>query len=93
MKIAKRAEQKNIILNKDYYTPSEINLMLAAGEIFYFTKDFNASYEPITNWEFDEAVFRIYTDDLSEIKVVLDEYKFYSTVAVGKNGKTYFVNI
>ena len=93
MKIAKRAEQKNIVLNRDYYTPAEINLMLAAGEIFYFKEFCQTSTDPVDTWDFDRTDFRIYTDDLSEIKVVLDEYKFYSTVAVGKNGKTYFVNI
>ena len=35
--------------------------------------------------------FRIFTDDLNEIKVELDEYKYYTTVAVHKNGNKYNV--
>lgn len=93
MKILKKAEQKNVTINKDYYTSYEINVMLAKHEICYFDKGFNNCYDAVSYWDIKEETFRIFTDDLSEIKVALDEYNCYTTVAIGKNGKIYYVNI
>lgn len=92
MKIRKNADQKNVVLAKEFYTANEVNKMLAAHEIFYFDKAINTSHESVSNWDFDETVFRIFTDNLNEIKVVLED-GFYTTVAVGKNGKAYFVTL
>ena len=92
MKILKKAEQKNVVLAKEFYTPNTVNEMLAAHEIFYFDKAINASHEKVSNWDFDEHEFRIFTEDLNEIKVVLED-GYYTTVAIGKNGKTYFVTL
>ena len=36
MKIRKNVHQQNLILNKDYYTPTEIIEMLLSKEITYF---------------------------------------------------------
>lgn len=93
MKILKKAEQKNVVIEKDYYTVREINEMLAAREIFYFGDNCEQKYEPVNGWESSEISFRIFTDNLAEIKVVLDESNFYTVVAIGKNGKTYNVSL
>lgn len=77
MKIRKRAEQQNVTLNKEYY----------------IDKDFNQCYEPLKSWEIEDTEFRIFTEDLEELKVALDEYGHYTTVAVGKSGNTYYVNL
>lgn len=91
MKILKKAEQKNVILNREYYTDREIFDMLVNSEIFYFDRESKTvSYNECVFD--DEDVFRIFTDKLSEIKVVLDN-GFYTNVAIGKNGKTYFVEL
>ena len=93
MKILKKAEQKNIVIEKDYYTVKEINEMLANREIFYFGDNCKTEYEPVNGWEMSDISFRIFTDDLTEVKVVLDESNFYTVVAIGKNGKTYNVTL
>lgn len=93
MKILKKAEQKNVTLNKEYYTASNINDMLSSKEIFYFSKNLNPIHDPISSWSINEMVFRLFTEDLTDLKVILDEYNCYTTAAIGKNGKTYFVNI
>lgn len=93
MKILKKAEQKNFTINHEYYTVNEINNMLATKEIFYFGVGCETKYEPVGGWELDDHTYRIFSDNLAEVKVILDEDKFYATVAIGKNGKTYFVNI
>ena len=94
MKIGKRAEQKNVVLNKSHYTVYQLEDMNDNKEICYFDKYFNCKYDAknLTHWEIlDEIEFRIFTEDLEEIKVVLDECGHYTTVAIGKNGKTYYV--
>lgn len=92
MKIAKRAQQKNIIINKDFYTAQQVKRMLEAEEIFFWDPTFvSHSFE---NWRKLDCVpeLRVFTADLKEIKVVLED-GFYQTVAVGKNGITYYVSI
>lgn len=91
MKILKKAEQKNIVLNKDYYNIYQINAMLNLQEIFYFDSNSNICYENVTM--FGDVDFRIFTENLKEIKVVLDEYGYYTTVAIGKDDTMYYVNL
>ena len=93
MKIRKRAEQQNVTLNKEYYINRDIEMLLLTREICYFDKDFKQCYEPLKSWEIEDTEFRIFTEDLEELKVALDEYGHYTTVAVGKNGITYYVNL
>lgn len=93
MKIRKKAQQHNVVLNKDYYTQGELNMLLETREICYFDKDFNECYAPLKSWEVEETELRIFTENLEEIKVSLDEYGYYTNVAVGKNGLTYYINL
>ena len=96
MKIKKRAEQKNVILQRDFYTVNELNLMLAEKEIYYYKNLLDESYEPVSQYDlrFNEIEFRIFTEDLEKLEVAYDEeYGYYETVAIGKNGKTYHVTL
>ena len=76
MKIRKRAEQKNFIVNMYYYTESNLTELLNRGII----EDFGRSYH----------LFAEYCD---ELKVILDEFGFYTTVAVLKTGEQVYVTI
>lgn len=92
MKIRKTAEQKNVVLNNSYYTIYQINEMLEKREITYFDEHINECYEPIRYYEMDEKQFRIFTEDLKEIKVMcIDGH--YTTVAVGNNDKVYYISL
>lgn len=91
MKILKKASQKNVILNKNYYTQGQINEMLYNKEIFYFDEHFEPCYEQMLCYQIASNDLRIFTENLSEIKVELDDIYHYTNVAVGKNGKKYFV--
>lgn len=91
MKIAKRAEQKNIMLDMARYTNYEIKEMLRNDEAFFF-EGTKISYDAETYGYYNSTEVRVFTANLSEIKVVLDD-GFYTTVAIGKNGKTYFVSL
>ena len=91
MKILKRAEQKNIILNKDYYNIYQVNSLLDQHIIFYIDSNHDACYDNV--YMFDDIDFRLFTDNIKEIKVELDEYKYYTTVAVHNNGNKYYVTL
>ena len=93
MKIRKRAEQHNVLLNTDYYTVDQINQLLKLEVITYFDDDFNQCYDEVSSWEVREKQFRIFTDDLEEIKVVLDDYGHYTNVAVNKLGISYYITL
>lgn len=91
MKILKKAEQKNVELDKEYYTMKDINDMLCNREICYFDENNNECYNHINYFDtMEETIFRIFTENLQEIKVVLYD-GYYHTVAIGKNDKIYHV--
>lgn len=80
MKVLKKALQRNVILNKEYYTENQIDEMIRNEEVFKIS--------------FDESdAVRISLEDVKELKVVLNEYDFYTTVAVGKNDKLYYIEL
>lgn len=92
MKIAKRAQQKNFIINTDFYTSQQIKEMLQLKEIFFINTDFTISHS-FDKWrKLDCPELRIYTADLTDIKVALID-GYYQTIAVGKNAITYYVVI
>ena len=71
MKITKRAEQKNFIVNFDYYNDEERNELIATGKLFKVDEN--------DSW-------RISASELKEVKIVLDEYGFYETVGIDNSG-------
>ena len=91
MKILKKAEQRNIELNKEYYNLEEINKMLDNKIICYFIDDFKVCYDRINI--LDDYTFRIFTDNIKEIKVALDDYNFYTNVIIHNNGNKYYVTL
>lgn len=90
MKIRATAKQKNVVINKDMYTVSEINRMLLNNEIAYFTEWGATSRETLNGY--DGVTLRIFTADLVELKVICED-GYYETVAIGKNGVQYYVEV
>ena len=94
MKILKKAEQKNFVVKRDFYTVDDLFKMYKKGyiECFdddYLEKTFNNVYE-INR----EDVFRVFVDDINEIKVVyVDEYGFYANVVVMNSGEKIFISL
>lgn len=88
MKVLNRVGQKNVVLNRDYYTKAQIREMLINKEVCYFTKELNESYD-FNEWDFEEL--RVFLEKGNELKVV-ESYDAYTTVLV-KNGKQYFVSL
>lgn len=91
MKIRKNAEQKNFIVDKEYYTEYELLSMARDKIIFCIDESFNARY--ITDIrEVEDSCFRIFTDMCKEVKVIYDKsFGCYSTVAITDNDKMIYV--
>lgn len=94
MKIRKTATQQNFIINKWYYSEDDLRTMLLTRQIFTFEdKTLNEVYPyEAKSWELEEMTFRIFAEDLEEVKVVCEDGS-YLTVAIGKNGKKYYVEL
>lgn len=85
MKIRKDAEQKNFIVDKDYYTENELLLMARQKIIFCFDEFYDIRY--ITNIsQVEGSCFRIFADICKEVKVVYDKNSgCYETVVITEN--------
>lgn len=81
MKPLKKAKQQNVALNIAYYTKLEIDNMLNNLEIEYLPEHF----------DLEQKIPVIYMEDIKDLKVVLDEYGYYTTVAIKENGKQYYI--
>ena len=94
MKIRKTANQQNFCINKEYYTVRELKEMARNHEIFFFKDILDECYDvtDMFDYEIERTQFRVFAENLKEVKVVVDEYGYYTTVAVGKNDKTYFAS-
>lgn len=82
MKIRKNAEQKNFIVDKDYYTKDELLTMAQKKIIFCLIEFFDIRY--ITNIrQVKGCCFRIFADMCKEVKVVYDKNSgCYETVVI-----------
>ena len=90
MKIRATAKQKNVVINKNMYTVSEINRMLLNREIVYFLENGCESRETLNGY--DNITLRIYTEQLTELKIICED-GYYETVAISKNGTVYYVEV
>lgn len=79
MKTLKKAEQRNVILKKDYYNEKQLNDILQKDYIFKL--------------KYDNDNIRISLHYAKEIKVVLDNYGYYKTVVVMNDGNLYYITL
>ncbi|MBR3591255.1 MAG: hypothetical protein IKL46_00145 [Clostridia bacterium] len=87
MKVLKRAEQKNFIIDKDMYSKHDIENLMYQGFVFWFDENMGIRMDVVEGFKYDETVFRINAVNIDEIKVVYNkEYGFYETVAILYNG-------
>lgn len=77
MKILKRAKQKNFKLDTSYYTDGQIEQMHDEEKVFII---------------YDGSP-RVDTSDVSEVKIVCDDYGYYVPVAILKTGETIHIEI
>ena len=95
MKPLKKANQKNVTINTDYYSKAELENMWYAGEIFNLLK-YGKIDTPHNIGTFDSIKedydFRIFLENVKDLKVAVED-GYYVNVAIGNNGKTYYVNL
>ena len=93
MKVVKKAKQKNVVLDRDYYLFYDIKEMLDNKEICYLDNSLNERYDVYEYVKkFDNNNLIIFLDDCDELKILLDEYGYYKPVLI-KNGKKYFIKL
>lgn len=91
MKLRETAKQQNVLLDTASYTRAQVDAMYEAKEIWCLSnEEFKAVYHRVIDELTEREEPRIATDELVEIKVV-NENGWYETVAIGKNGKKYYV--
>lgn len=94
MKVLKSATQKNVILNRGFYTDHELTQMLRNEEIFYIDEDYKISFNPCHTYINTTETYRVSLNDVSELKVVYNKiYEEYETVAIMKNGNIIHVEL
>lgn len=94
MKILKKAEQKNFIVRRDFYTLDKLFEMYDIGYIYSFDDNFNI-IEYNSLYDIDENdVFRVSADIINEVKVIyLTDFGFYTNVAVLNDGNKVFISL
>lgn len=89
MKIRKRAEQKNFIVNRDMYTLIALSTLCKSGYIFCYEED-KPFDEKVISSIFDISktdIFRIYACDCTDVTVVYNsKYGFYENVVKTYDG-------
>ena len=94
MKVLKRAEQKNVLVNRDYYTIDEINYYLDKHTFFTFNEKIEVSYEHISSYALVDRTVRLFLEDVTELKVIYNkEFQCYTNVAVLNNGTNIYVEL
>lgn len=84
MKPLKKAAQKNIQVSKDCYTADIADLLDIQG-IFDLSS--------LSGVSADEGDYRVSLAHVKDLKVMLDDYGYYTTVAVMESGETIFVSL
>lgn len=79
MKTLKKAEQRNVVLKKDYYNEKQLNDILQKEYAFTL--------------KYDNGNIRISLHYAKEVKVILDNYGYYKTVVVMKDNNQYYINL
>lgn len=84
MKPLKKAAQKNVQVNKECYTADIADLLEIPG-IFDLSS--------VSGVSADEGDYRVSLAHVKDLKVMLDEYGYYNTVAVMESGEIIFVTL
>ena len=107
MKVLKRAEQKNVGLDMEMYSPEGLRSIMKAYNCFFYiynedtkeTKYYHYwdeyDHYCYSQWNTEDRVpVRIFLDQVQELKVIYHkEYGFYTTVAIMNDGAEVYVKL
>lgn len=73
MKVKKNAEQKNVTLNKWYFTVTNVNELLEQKLVFYFKKtrkdnDY-ISYDPLNMFNYEETIIYVPLHNIDRLEI------------------------
>ena len=88
MKVLSRANQKNVELNKNYYTDYSIRKMIDNHEVCYFDYDLEECYD----YFYNSKSLVVFLEKGDEIKVELVE-GYYTNVLIKPDGRKYFITL
>lgn len=92
MKTRKNTTQKNIEVNKLFYTDKQLYSMLMLDKVFYFDNENNPSHRPLNYY--DDITIRLPLSETKEIKVIYsEEFEFYTTIAVTNTNEQIYVTL
>lgn len=97
MKISKKSETRNFRINTEYYKEAQLEFMMTSKKVFIFNSDFEPNYD----WHYygclsaqDVRIFiNGWNHKIEEVKVILDEFNQYTTVAVLNDGEKVFIKL
>ena len=98
MKIAKRAEQKNFELNKDFCRVGKVVAIAEKYNGFFWKGSTVKMFRALDSMEEMEIVAEnedilIPADEIAVVKVALDECGYYVNVAVMKDGEEIYIRL
>lgn len=79
MRILKKAQQKNFIINSYYYTESGLNELVQEGIAHKIDEG--------------DTEYRVYADDCDRVEIKLDEDGYYTAVAMLKSGQNIYIEV
>lgn len=82
MKPVKKAQQKNVIIDREFYTDKQYWALENIDGIFNIN---------VFDGDDSDNKLRISTSHIKDLKVVLNEYGYYCTVAIMNSGETIHV--
>lgn len=83
MKPVKRAKQKNVAVDRSYYTDDQ----------YAHLEDIIGVFDIGFLCDEDEKNLRVVLSLVKDLKVVLDEYGYYTTVAVMETGEQIYIEL
>lgn len=92
MKPQKRANQKNVEINYYHYETEELERLREKKYTFCINDIFSSLFHEESNYEEDNYL-RVDLDYVKDLKVILDDNKQYSNVAVMEDGEVIYVNL
>lgn len=92
MKPQKRAEQKNVEVNYYYYNTTEIERLREKKYAFCLNDILSELGFEKSNEEEDNYL-RINLDYVKDLKVILDDSKHYTNVAVMEDGEVIYIKL
>lgn len=93
MLIKVKAEQKNVCLEKDFYSSESIKYFLGIRECCFFDDDFNECYSFSKFVElFRTPVLRLFLEKGDKLEVQIVD-GFYRNVLIKSNGNKYIVKL